>query len=343
VDHWNARGIWVLSRADPAYPKRFKTRLKENAPPVLYVCGHIPLLEKAGLAVVGSRHVDEEAVGFTEQIGRISAEAHRTIVSGGAKGVDRAAMLGALSAGGDALGVLADSLERAALARDHLEPLRTGRLLLISPYDPAAGFNVGHAMQRNKLIYALADAALVVTSDFEKGGTWAGAVEQLDRFHFVPVFVRTGANVGRGNPALLQRGAKPWPNLQDASELNRALIAAAEAMATEPKQETLSLQLREEPARYEPSKPGTSAIAPATPPPSAGSQIAPSARLLDAVSEILSVELTKPATEAEVAERLVVSKAQAKEWLNHLVRRGVLEKTSRPARFQTPKASDKLL
>jgi len=35
---------------------------------------------------------------------------------------------------------------------------------------PSAGFNVGHAMQRNKVIYALADVALVVSADFEKGG-----------------------------------------------------------------------------------------------------------------------------------------------------------------------------
>ncbi|MEI9864693.1 MAG: DNA-processing protein DprA [Limisphaerales bacterium] len=93
-------------------------------------------------------------------------------MSGGAKGIDRAAMHGALLADGDVAGVMADSLERAALARDNREPLMEGRLVLISPYDPAAGFNVGHAMQRNKVIYALADAGLVVTSDFEKGGTW---------------------------------------------------------------------------------------------------------------------------------------------------------------------------
>jgi hypothetical protein len=48
-------------------------------------------------------------------------------------------------------------------------------------------------MQRNKLIYALADAALVVTSDFQKGGTWAGAIEQLERLAFIP-----GLLVGRG-------------------------------------------------------------------------------------------------------------------------------------------------
>ena len=56
---------------------------------------------------------------------------------------------------------------------------------------PRAGFNVGHAMQRNKLIYALADAALVVSADFNKGGTWAGAIEQLEQLNYVPVYVRS--------------------------------------------------------------------------------------------------------------------------------------------------------
>jgi hypothetical protein len=51
-------------------------------------------------------------------------------------------------------------------------------------------------MQRNKLIYALADAALVVNSDFEKGGTWAGAIEQLERLHLIQA--RT---LPRGDPS----------------------------------------------------------------------------------------------------------------------------------------------
>jgi len=241
VERWNSRSLWVISRADAGYPKRLKVRLKEDAPPLLYGCGNTALLEKGGLAVVGSRHVNEELVGFTENVGRLSAEAHRLIVSGGAKGIDQAAMRGALQAGGEVAGVMADSLERAALARDNREPLMEERLVLVSPYDPAAGFNVGNAMQRNKLIYALADAALVVTSDLNKGGTWAGAVEQLDRFHFVPVFVRNGANAGKGNAALLHRGGKPWPDPQDGNELGRALVAAVQTVAAEPKQDTLPL------------------------------------------------------------------------------------------------------
>lgn len=47
--------------------------------------------------------------------------------------------------------------------------LAEGRLVLVSPYDPSTGFNVGNAMQRNKLIYALADASLVVSSDLDEG------------------------------------------------------------------------------------------------------------------------------------------------------------------------------
>jgi predicted Rossmann fold nucleotide-binding protein DprA/Smf involved in DNA uptake len=97
-----------MSRADPSYPKRLKARLKEDAPPLLYGCGDLALLEKGGLAVVGSRHVDEELISYTEGIGKLAAEAHRPLVSGGAKGIDKAAINGALQSGGEAVAVSAD-------------------------------------------------------------------------------------------------------------------------------------------------------------------------------------------------------------------------------------------
>ncbi len=347
VERWNARAIWVISRADASYPKRLKARLKEDAPPLLYGCGDIALLEKGGLAVVGSRHVDDELVGFTENVGRLSAEAHRTVVSGGAKGIDRAAMHGALMAGGDVAGVMADSLERAALAQDNREPLMDGRLVLVSPYDPAAGFNVGHAMQRNKLIYAVADAALVVTSDFEKGGTWAGAIEQLERLHFVPIFVRNGVNAGKGNSALLHHGGKPWPNPRNGTELGMALVAAAEFVAAEPKQDTLPLALREKPAAYEaaPVTRPTEGPTLKTEPTVADAKPSPEADLLNTVREILRRELVEARTEEEVAGLLAVTKPQAKAWLARLIEEAVLEKVTKPkpVRFRTAYKVDRLL
>lgn len=347
VERWNARAIWVISRADAKYPKRLKAKLKEASPPLLYGCGDISLLDNGGLAVVGSRHVDDELISYAENMGRLSAEAHRSIVSGGAKGIDWAAMHGALMAGGDVVGVMADSLEKAALARDNREALVDGRLVLISPYDPAAGFNVGQAMQRNKHIYALADAALVVTSDFEKGGTWAGAIEQLDRLHFVPVFVRNGANAGKGNSALLNCGGKPWPNPQSGSELGRVLIAAAEAVTAEPKQDTLPLTLQGALAVHEtaPAAKPIKAVAETIEPTVADAKSSAEAELLNAVREILHRELVEARTEEEVATLLAVTKPQAKAWLARLVGDAVIEKVkkSKPARFRSATKDDRLI
>ena len=228
MERWRTRALWVATRADADYPRRLKERLGGQAPPVLYGCGSRENLDSGGLAVVGSRNVDDDLIAYTEGIGRLVAEARRTLVSGGARGIDQAAMRGALDAGGTVVGVLADRLERAATHRDHRDALMDDRLVLISPYDPAAGFLVGHAMQRNKLIYALSDAALVVSADYEKGGTWAGAVEQLDRHRFVAVYVRATGETGRGLDALLERGARRWLATDSPADLGPLLDAPPE-------------------------------------------------------------------------------------------------------------------
>jgi predicted Rossmann fold nucleotide-binding protein DprA/Smf involved in DNA uptake len=332
VERWSARAIWVVSRADPTYPRRIKARLKEDSPPVLYGCGDATLLDRGGLAIVGSRQVDEALVHYTQNVGRLAAAARRAVISGGARGIDRAAMHGALQAGGVVVGVMADSLERAALGRENREPLMEDRLALISPYDPAAGFNVGQAMQRNKLIYALADAALVVASELGKGGTWAGAIEQLERLHFVPVFVRNGDHAGKGNAALLQHGAEPWPDPKDSLEFCRALSTAATAVAAEPKQETLSFALREQAPTYhaaQESKPVQPFISAEAAPRQGGARPA-SAELFETVRQLVRRELAEARTEAEVVSLLSVTRPQASAWLNRLVEEGTLEKLTQP-------------
>ena len=246
VERWQARAIWVLSRADADYPRRLKRRLGEAAPPVLYGCGNAAILDNGGLAVVGSRNVDEALIEYTENVGRLTASAGRGLVSGGARGIDRAAMHGALGAGGRVVGVLADGLEKAAMLREHREALMEGRLVLISPYDPAARFQVGHAMQRNKLIYALSDAALVVNSDYGKGGTWTGAVEQLDKLKLVPVHVRANGAIGKGLEGLRERGAKPWPDPETPEALEKILDTASDEGYGAPGQQTLSANVRDE-------------------------------------------------------------------------------------------------
>jgi DNA processing protein len=310
VERWHSRAIWVMSRADAGYPRRLKHRLKEVAPPVLYGCGDAELLGTGGLAVVGSRHVDEALLAYAEAIGRLAAAARQTVVSGGARGIDQAAMRGALDGPGKVAGVLADSLEQAALGREHRTALMDRRLVLISPYDPGAPFHVGHAMQRNKLIYALADAALVVNSDLDKGGTWAGATEQLEKLHFVPVYVRATGELGDGLRALQAKGALPWPEPHDASALVAALQGASAARPLPP-QDALPFATTVAPAaRWGDEAPG------------------PARELFGKARELLLRLLTSPLSEAEVGAALGLHPAQVTQWLERLVAEGVVERSA---------------
>ncbi|MDA1283138.1 MAG: DNA-processing protein DprA [Chloroflexi bacterium] len=333
IERWQTHAIWVISRADPEYPHRLKDRLKSNAPPVLYGCGDTLNLDSGGLAVVGSRNVDEVLVGYTVLVGRMAAKSGRSLVSGGARGVDRAAMRGALEAGGTAVGILADGLERASIERDNRGFLLDGKLVLISPFDPSSGFNVGHAMQRNKLIYALSDAALVVRSDYQRGGTWAGAVEQLEKLRLVPVYVRAEDDPSKGLEALSKKGARPWPNPTSVTEFNDALAAdfnredlildhaqmsffavtdSERAVGVKDDMELESLGHEYGPFDSQATR--------------------PSQKLFATVRSLLA-NLDSPKSEAEVADDLEVTTAQARDWLTRLVEEGVLNRSTRPVRY----------
>jgi len=226
VERWSARAIWVISRADESYPRRWKERLKEDCPPILYGCGDVALLARGGLAVVGSRHADDDALAWARHVGATAAEAGVAVVSGGARGIDDAAVRGSLESGGRASVVLADSLEREATNKANRQPIVDKRLVIVSPYDPAAGFNVGHAMGRNKLIHCLADASLVVRCDSGSGGTWSGAVEHLGREGATALYVRTGVEAPEGNRALLATRAVPWPEPTTVDALRQAVESA---------------------------------------------------------------------------------------------------------------------
>jgi len=129
--------------------------------------------------------------------------------------VDQAALAEAFQRDGTAVGVPADALDRRLRDPDTRRAVTSGRVCLVTPFKPSAGFSVANAMGRNKLIYALSRIALVVTTDLESGGTWAGATEALSR-SIAPVAVWTGPGSGAGNEALVSLGAHP---IHDVHEL----------------------------------------------------------------------------------------------------------------------------
>lgn len=237
VDHWHTRAIWVISSYDEEYPRRFPARLPRSAPPILYGCGDRSLLSEGGLAVAGPRQTDEEVLDFAWRMGALAARAGLPVVSGGARGVDREAMTGALETGGRTVGVLAARLEKEIMTPDRRDWIAGDQMLMVSPYDPGAGFSRGTTMGRNPLIYNLADAALVVEADPEGGGTKAGAESQLQRNKNhpdgrvpVPVYVRNLPSPGL--TALREKGAQPWPEPETPEELKKLLTPTSTSTLT---------------------------------------------------------------------------------------------------------------
>ena len=203
LEKWAKQGIWVISRVSEFYPKAIKRHLGDQRPPILFGLGNQQLLNQTGLGFVGSRSITKNDEIFASENAKQAVEEGYNVISGGAKGVDQAAMQAALEHGGRSVGILADGIYTNETRRIFLNYLRQGTLVLISPFFPEAGFSVGNAMARNKFIYTMSEAVVVVKSDKDKGGTWAGAKENLNK-KWVPLLVRDIAE--EGNQALIQMG-----------------------------------------------------------------------------------------------------------------------------------------
>lgn len=337
LEKWQRSGLWVLSRSDAAYPRRLKKKLGQSAPPLLYGAGETSLLDVGGLAVVGSRNSSAAALEFTCDVARACARDGLGVISGGAKGVDIAAMQSAGEAGGVVIGVLAADLLRASVNRQNRMGIQSGQLVLTSPFNPEAGFNAGNAMARNRYIYALADFALVVDSAEGEGGTWAGATENL-RHAWTPLYVRTPSGKP-GNAALIAKGAHEFAfEFAECASIREFLKETAQSDTSSlfpqiaPDGDVTTIeQPKSSPAPADVvAAPIQEYVAEATP--SAGLDMFQDflARL-----PLLLGEATK--NDEEIRLALGLEKGQLKVWLAAAVKQGFLEKRKKPVSYALPR------
>ena len=328
AERWTSRGLWVVSRSDDAYPSRLKSYLGQAAPPLLYGAGEPRLLQAGGLAIVGSRDASEEDIEFARSVGAACASQDIAVISGGARGVDLEGMAAGFEAGGKAVGVLPDSLARNAVSPRYREGLISGRLVLVSPYDPDARWFAFTAMERNKVIYALSDAALVVSSAADNGGTWAGAVEALDAAR-IAVYVKSHGNVKDGNRKLLARGGRPFPE-GPWSDL-RSLFTPVAAEPT-----LFTPAAAPEPAAASPVIENSHTTNGTETPASAALGTHPRDAFEIVLPDLL-LALAEPGTEKNIEQALGVVPAQAKAWLKRACDEGHVRKLSRPVRYVAAK------
>jgi len=227
------------------------------------------------------------------------------------------------------MGVLADSLARYAISARYREGLISDRLVLVSPYDPEARWFAYTAMERNKLIYGLSDAALVVTSAAESGGTWSGATEALECAR-IPVYVRNDGTVAEGNRKLLVHGAKPFP-----AEPWHDLQALLTGVVAEPTLFSAAVASTDqvEPARHTGQCANSDDMASKTSERPVASAESPTDDAYTIVLPALLTALVQPKSEKIVAESFGLVPAQAKAWLKRACDEGRIRKLGRPVRY----------
>ena len=189
------RNCVPVSRVSEQYPFGVRKRLGLDAPGCLWAKGNIHLLNDQTVSLVGSRELREDNRKFAEAAGREVARQGFTLVSGNARGADRAAQEACLEAGGSVISIVADELQKYPLIKN---------VLYLSEDSFDSPFSSARALSRNRVIHSLGYLTLVAQSDLGMGGTWDGTVKNLQK-NWSPVFCfRDGS---RASAELEQLGA----------------------------------------------------------------------------------------------------------------------------------------
>jgi DNA processing protein len=211
-------GIAVVTMDDPLYARRLKEIY--DPPVILYVRGDAGLLDKPGIAVVGTRHPTPYGSGMAERLGSDLAAQGLVIISGMARGVDTAGHRGAISAKGKTVAVFGTGVdviypkENSRLS----EQILAGGGALISEF-PLGTFAAPQNFPiRNRILSGMSVGVLVVEAAEYSGTriTARLALEQNRDVYAVPGNV-TNKN-SWGPNTLIKQGAKLVATWEDVWE-----------------------------------------------------------------------------------------------------------------------------
>lgn len=219
LDNYNKAadgGFDIVTYVDPEYPDVFRNI--SRPPAVLYIMGDkSALCHGAFVGVVGARKADN--YGITTAT-RISAEIAQTgvgIVSGGAEGIDGAAHLGALRAGGKTVAILGSGLDRLypKCNIDLFHNIAKSGGCVITEYPFGAHPDKRNFPFRNRLISALSQALVVVQGAMRSGSliTADFALQNGQTVFSVPGNINNP--LSRGPNTLIRDGATPLLSSMD--------------------------------------------------------------------------------------------------------------------------------
>ena len=207
----------AIPLGDPRYPAPLLAAA--DPPLLLYVHGHIELLQRPSIAIVGSRNPTAQGLENARAFAAHLSGAGWVVVSGLALGIDGAAHEGALEGGAGTIAVVGTGLDIAyPLRHRELTARIAARGLVVSEFAIGTPALPPHFPIRNRIIAGLARGTLVVEAALRSGSliTARLAADAGREVFAIPGSIHSPQ--ARGCHALLKQGAKLVESAADVVE-----------------------------------------------------------------------------------------------------------------------------
>lgn len=163
------KGLSVTTAVSPDYP--YTLLSLDDPPPVLYYKGNLPEIWERSVSIVGTRQPTRNGARIVRKIAEEIAAQDVLVVSGMARGIDTAAHMGALDAGGTTVAVLGCGAEEVYPKENrelYERIIQNGAVL--SEFRPDTPPIAENFPRRNRIIAAVSGATVV-----SEGGVKSGA------------------------------------------------------------------------------------------------------------------------------------------------------------------------
>ena len=166
--------ISYLKQYNPDYPLALTQRLDSNAPEAISTLGNLEILQHKKIGLFCSVKCPGHLILKAYDLAQALRQDDITVISGFQSPVEQECLNVLLRGSQPIIICLARSMENMRLRSEYKEPLKNGRLLILSPFinKPLRPTTV-ITMYRNRIVASLADAVVIIYAEPN------GRIEQL--------------------------------------------------------------------------------------------------------------------------------------------------------------------
>lgn len=210
------KGVKLISAEDDIYPYNLKQI--EDFPPILYAKGNVELLKNNNMfAIVGSRNASLSAMKLAENLAKEIANNQITVVSGMARGIDKAAHTGAIGCEGSTIAVMGTGIDiiYPQENEDLYQTIIKKSGLILTEYPFHTRPQASNFPRRNRIVSGLSKGVLVIEAGLRSGSliTAHQALEQGRDVYAVPGAPYDARSAGCNK--LLKEGAQLVEGAED--------------------------------------------------------------------------------------------------------------------------------